>query len=62
MASYTVTFLGRDGKPFESNDFDAENDAAAIARAEELCDQNPACAAIEIWLGARRLHRHEPAR
>ena len=59
MGIYRVYFMDRDDHILRGRDFEAADDAAATARADQFCAEMAECVAVEIWQGARRLGRHQ---
>ncbi len=56
MPGYRLFFLDRSsGHILRAHEFEADDDSAAIAVAEEACGDQ----AIELWRGARRLQTWE---
>src|SRR6478672_10998532 len=58
MRTYRVYFLARGDEVVGSRSFDAEDDRAARAKAEELCRDHHGCAAVEIWDGGWPVYWH----
>ena len=58
MRTYRVYFLARGDEVVGSRSFNAADDRAAKAIAEELCRDHPGCTAVEIWDGGWPLYRH----
>ena len=58
MQSYKVYFLNQQDRIISAKDIEAADDAAAMARAAELCDANPQCDSVQVWQRDRLLQRH----
>ena len=54
MRTYRVYFLARGDEVVGSQSFNAADERAAKAIAEELCRDHPGCTAVEIWDGGGR--------
>ena len=58
MQSYKVYFLGQQDHILSATDIVAPDDEAALARAAQLCVDNPKCDSVEVWQLDRLLRRH----
>ena len=57
MAYYRLYFLNRLTKRIESfEEFEVASQAEAIDRADRLSGRSP----VELWCGARKIHRRDP--
>ena len=61
MSKYRVYFFGAGDHIIQARNFAAMDDAEAITTADALCQEVPACVAVEIWQGFRKLHRQARA-
>jgi hypothetical protein len=59
MRTYRAYLLDADNHILNGRYLEASDDEAAIRQAEQLCDQDPTCSAVEIWERDRRLHWHD---
>ncbi|MGD9616104.1 MAG: hypothetical protein AB7H90_11995 [Alphaproteobacteria bacterium] len=61
MRTYRAYFLARGDEVVDTRSFEAADDRAAKAKAEELCRDHPSCLAVELWEGGWLLYRHSRA-
>jgi hypothetical protein len=61
VSTYRVYYIDANDRIFHGRYFDAIDDNAAIAMAEQLCEEKPPCVAVEVWDGSRRVFRHNRA-
>jgi hypothetical protein len=59
--SYRVYFFDAANHIIHARNVEAVDDAEAVTRADVLCQEVPACIAVEIWQAFRRLHRQARA-
>lgn len=55
MMGYRCHFLGHDGKIHHSEEFTADNDTAAVAKAQELFTENDS-PGFELWRDAKIIY------
>jgi hypothetical protein len=61
MAFYRMYFLGGDGRIIGREDFEADDDVAAIRLGRALCDAcSDICSGFELWQGLRKLRVRPP--
>jgi hypothetical protein len=62
MALYRCFFLDAADHIFAPPEiFEADDDEAAIDRAQHICDENMACAHVALWCGERHVRRFDRA-
>jgi hypothetical protein len=62
MALYRCFFIDSNNHIFGPPEIiEADDDEAAIDRAQRLCDENPGCRNIELWYEARHVRRLDRA-
>ncbi len=61
MQFYRCHFLDAGNNIVQVEERGFDDDTAAVAWAESICDQHPGCTRIEVWCGDRIVHHFDLA-